>query len=69
MLEEEVIVDEVSEFTKDMLKIYVKAPLYGDCSNMWLKWSFWSSISKMQGMRKGEHGEVCVTILEGGIAY
>ncbi len=25
------VLDEVPEFTKDMLRIYVKAPLYGDC--------------------------------------
>lgn len=38
MLDDEVIaitydkvLDEIPEFTKDMLRIYVKAPLYGDC--------------------------------------
>ena len=52
----EKVLIEVPEFTKDMLGIYVTAPLYGDCSTCGLNQAFEALQVRCNGCGKGRSG-------------
>lgn len=52
----EKVLDEVPEFTKDMLRIYVKAPLYGECSSCRSFQAFEALQVRCKGCGKGGSG-------------
>ena len=50
----EKVITAFPDFTKDMLAIYVTAPLYGECSTCWLDQAFEALQIRCKGCGKGQ---------------